>query len=94
MRNAVSGNSVILPYVIYITNNRLGDVNLDCNKLHNIIETLDPNKAHEYDHISIRILKLWSSSIIATVLITQNCLNSGFLSEYWKKVKIVPHPKK
>ena len=64
MRNAVSRNSFIPPNVIYLTNNRLGDVNLDCNKFHNIRETLDPNKAYEHDHISIRILKLWSSPVI------------------------------
>ena len=41
----------------------VSDVNLDFNKIHNILQTLDPNKSHGHDVISIRILKLCSSSI-------------------------------
>ena len=41
----------------------VSDVNLDFNKIHNILQTLDPNKSHEHDVISMRILKLCSWSI-------------------------------
>ena len=56
------------------TENRLNDITFDNEKLLKIIQSLDANKAHGYDGISIRMLKLGSPSIIKPLsIIFQNC---------------------
>ena len=47
----VSNTSVILSHVAYLAN-ILGDVNYN-NKIHNIVQTLDLNKAHGHYGISL-----------------------------------------
>ena len=60
-----------------------------------IINKLDPNKAHGYDMISIRMIKLYGDSIYKPLeMIFKSCLNQGiFLSER-KKANVVPVLKK
>ena len=72
-------------YVSCLTNNRLSsDSNPDCNKIHEIIETLGPNKAYRRIVISIRILKSCISSIVQPPsLIFQNCLK--FVTSFGKR---------
>ena len=54
-----------------------------------IIQSLDANKAHGYDGISIRMLKLSSPSIIKQLsIIFNNCLKSGIFPDDWKKENI------
>ena len=53
-----------------------------------IIQSLDGNKAHKYDGISIRMRKLSSPFIInALSTIFQNCLKSNIFPAGWKKEK-------
>ena len=60
--------------------------NFDKKKLLKIIQSLDVNKAHGYDSISLRMLKLNSSSIIKRLsIIFQNCLKSSTFPDDWKK---------
>ena len=57
--------------------------------------SLDANKAHGYDGISIRMLKLSSPTMIKPLsIIFQNCLQSGIFLDDWKKGNIVPVHKK
>ena len=54
------------------------------------MQSLDGNKAHGYDGISMRMLKLSSPFIIKPLsIIFQNCLKSGILPDDWKKGNIV-----
>ena len=56
---------------------------------------LDVNKAHGHDDISIRMIKLCNKSIIPVISLTyQNCTNSGFFPNIWKKFNFVPVHKK
>ena len=48
----------------YHTENRLNDITFDNKKLLKIIQSLDANKSHGYDGVSIRMLKLSSPSVI------------------------------
>ena len=58
----------------------------DNDKLLKIIQSLDANKAHGYDGISIRMLKLSSPSITKLLfVIFQNCLKSSIFTDDWKK---------
>ena len=56
---------------------------------------LDPNKAHRYDMISIRMLKICGKSIIKPLLIIyKKCLEKGCFPSKLKKANVVPVHKK
>ena len=92
----LKNNSTLPKSNTYHAENRLNDITFDNEKLLKIIQSLDANKDHGYDGISIRMLKLSSPFIIIKPLsiIFQNCLKSGILPDDWKKGKIVPVHKK
>ena len=92
----LQNNSSTLPKSnTYHTENRLNNITFDNEKLPKIIQSLDANKAHGYDGISIRMLKLSSPSIIKPLsIIFQNCLESSIFPDDWKKGNIVPVHKK
>ena len=54
-----------------------------------IINNLDPNKAHDYDEISIRMLKVCGDSICRPLnIILKTCLRTGKFPLQWKKTNI------
>ena len=60
----LQNNSTLPKSNTYHTENRLNDITFDKEKLLKIIQSLDANKAHGYDGVSIRMLKLSSPSVI------------------------------
>ena len=48
------------------TTNQLSTVNITPEKISNIIQTLDQNKAYRYDDISIKMIKICGMSIKQT----------------------------
>ena len=74
---------------------RLLDINIDTDTIINLIFSLDPNKANGCDGISIRMLKLCTTSISKPPHIL---FNNSVISEYfpneWKKANITPVHKK
>ena len=59
------------------------------------IQNLNPNKAHGYDLVSIRMLKLCGDSLCRLLeLIFKDCLANGIFPSDWKKGNIVPVHKK
>ena len=61
-RNLV--NSSKLPLTLNKkTNNSISSITFNRNDIATIIRSLDPNKAHGYDMISIRMLKIYDKSI-------------------------------
>ena len=64
-------------------------------KILNIIRSLNPNKAHGWDEISIRMIKLSDSSLVTPLkIIFTNCLRHGVFPEIWKRANVVPVHKK
>ena len=60
-----------------------------------IIQNLNPNKAHGHDNVSIRMLKICGSSIYGPLeLIFKEALSTGLFPSNWKKGNIVPIHKK
>ena len=60
-----------------------------------IIKSLDPNKAHGHDGVSVRMLKLCSKSTFKPLPLTfNNCLRKRIFPELWKKANVVPIDKK
>ena len=62
----------------YLTQSRLSSIAFSKDDIAKMIQILDPNKAHGHDQISIRILKLCSTSICKPLEIIFNlCLETG-----------------
>ena len=60
-----------------------------------IITHLDPNKAHDHDMLSIRMIKLCGNSICKPLsMIFNDCLDEGKFPHEWKKANVVPVHKK
>ena len=56
------------------------------NDVGRIISSLDPNKAHGHDMMSIRMLKICGNSINKPLgLIFRACLEHGIFPQNWKK---------
>ena len=57
----------------------------------NILKSLDANKAHEHDDVSIRMQKLSQKLILRPLkLIFENCLRIRLFPDQWKKANAVP----
>ena len=77
------------------TTSLLSSVNIKESDILNILKSLDANKAHGHDDISIRMLKLSQKSILKPLkLILENCLKTRLFPDQWKKANVVPIHKK
>ena len=76
-------------------NNSLSSISFKGQDILKIIYSLSINKAHEYDYISIRLLKICDSSIVKPLsIIFKNCLHGGSFPNNWEKSKVVSIHKK
>ena len=67
-------------------NQQLSSVKIIDNDILKIIAKLDPNKAHGHDQISIRMIKICSTSICKPLRLTFNhCIDNGNYPCEWKK---------
>ena len=84
-----------LPNFKLLTDNVLEDVSFSENDIENIIKALNPKKAHGWDDISIRMIKM-SSECITKPLFTiyTNCINKGIFPDKWKMANVIPIHKK
>ena len=77
------------------TNNLLSTISFTKDDIANIIKNLNPNKAHGFDMISIRMLKICGDSILKPLeLILKSCIDSDKFSIEWKKANVVAVQKK
>ena len=73
----------------------LESVDVDKEKVLNIIRSLDPKKAHDCDDISISMIKICDSEIVEPLrLIFEKCLDAGVYLTSWKRANIIPIRKK
>ena len=73
----------------------LNDFTISDEKILKIIRSLNPNKAHGWDDISIRMIKLCDDALLLPPrLIFENCLSLGIFPEMWKNANVVPVHKK
>ena len=74
---------------------QIEDFAISEEKVLKIIRSLNPNKAHGWDGISTRMIKLSDSSLVTPLkIIFTNCLRSGVFPEIWKRANVVPIHKK
>ena len=77
------------------TEARLTSINFSDNDILKIIRSLDINKAHGHDDISVRMVKICDDSIKKPLsIIYKNCIKTGIYPNAWKKSNIVPVHKK
>ena len=64
-------------------------------KILRIIRSLNPNKAHGWDDISVRMIKISDEALVVPLrLIFENCQNKGIFPQIWKQANVVPVHKK
>ena len=64
-------------------------------KILNIIRSLNPNKAHGWDDISVRMIKICNDALLLPLrLIFELCMTQGVFPEAWKQANVVPIYKK
>ena len=74
-------NYLLLNYLLTITKDDIAK----------IMKNLNPNKAHGFDMISIRMIKICGESVLKPLeLIFKSCLENGKFPIKWKKVNVVP----
>ena len=79
----------------HLTDDKLSSFNISSEVIFQLIKNLDPNKAHGYDDISVKMLKLCAPSICKPLtLLFENCVRSGEFPNVWKRSNIVPVHKK
>ena len=89
-------NGSEIPANNQINSTLLTEFNLSDEKILNIIRSLNPNKAHGWDEISVRMIKMCDSALIVPlkIIIFRNCLECGVFPEIWKHANVVPIHKK
>ena len=78
-----------------VTTTPITDFVISEEKILNIIRSLNPNKAHGWDEISVRMIKMSDDALVLPLkMIFKNCLRSGLFPEIWKCANVVPVHKK
>ena len=88
-------NSSTLPPFEYKVNSKIEDVFFSQLEIVSIIRSLNSNKAHGWDGISIRMIKICDESIALPLkIIFDTALKSGSYPDKWKRANVVPVHKK
>ena len=91
----VDKDSSISPNVTFATEQKLSTLEFCTDDIVKIIKSLDPNKAHGHDEISIQMIKLCASSIAKPLsILFRNCFENECFPREWKKANILPIHKK
>ena len=84
-----------LPFFTPKTGMLLSEVPFDESDIKSVLKCLNPNKAHGWDGISIRMIQMCGDSIIGPLLIIyKNCILKGVVPSVWKMANVVPIHKK
>ena len=91
----LNNNRQLPPTFSYKTNERLSSVKTTDDDILKIIAKLAPNKVRRHDKISIRMINICSTSICKPMrLLFNHCIDNSIYPCKWKKVNVVPIPKK
>ena len=73
----------------------INEFSISDEKILDIIRSLNPNKAHGWDKISVRMIKLSDAALITPLkIVFTKCLRCGLFPEIWKYANVVPVHKK
>ena len=74
-----------------MTNAKIFSIKFENKDIINAIKALDPCKAHGYDHISLKMLKICDSAIVKPLtIIFKNRISQGIFPDNWKESNICP----
>ena len=91
----ISNSSELTLNLYFTTEKRLDTLNFSNNDIEKIIHNIDPNKAHDHDKISIRMIKICGKSICKPLnLIFNQFIVTGSFPLEWEKANIVSIHKK
>ena len=91
----VNNPSSVPENISFETEERIPTLEVCNDNIVKFIRSLDPNKAHGRDRISIGVIKLCATSISKpSQILYKNCLYKECFSQTWKKSNIVPIHKK
>ena len=77
------------------THKTVTKINFDEQLISKLIVALNPNKAHGFEGLSIRMLQMGSNSISEPLSVTfRNFLKAGYFPTAWKKANVVSVHKK
>ena len=93
--NTIENDNTLPNDLVFETTERISSFDIPKDETTKIIRSLDPKKAHGHDGISIRMLKLCTSSISKPLfLLFKHSLENECFPNQWKKANIVPIHKK
>ena len=73
------------------TDKSISTVTFTSDDIVTLIQNFDPNKAHDHDMLSIRMLQLCGTCICKLLdLIFQYCIKHGEFATKWKRANVVP----
>ena len=80
-----------LPVFTQKTSLVLSEVPVNESDIKSALKSLNPNKSHGWDDISIRMVQMSGDSLIAPLLIIyKNCILKGIFSSVWTMANVVP----
>ena len=84
-------NSVLPDSVDYVSTARLSSINFNNVDISKIIKSLNINKAHGHNDISVRMIMLCGQLLVKPLsIIFKNCVNNEIFPDIWKKSNIIP----
>ena len=82
-------NGMLPTNQLLVTQARLGCLDFNEDEIFKIIRALNINKAHGYDDISIRMIKMYDESLLKPLFILcKNSLKLSYYPDIWKKYNI------
>ena len=88
--STIDSGSLILHHTLPIAP-PLTDFIVSSEKILSIIRSINQIKAHGWDNISVRKIKLCDTVLLFPLKLTsENCLRQGVFPEQWKKANVVP----
>ena len=91
----IINNSSLLPPLSYVTDSRLDTMVIYSFSIKSILKSLNPNKAHGWDNISVKMIKLCGDEIVIPLeIIFKNCIDQSIYPSIWKRANVAPVHKK
>ena len=85
----------MLPDKSYKTASSLESITISESDILKTIRSLDINKAHSHDDISVRMLKIYDDAIVESLkMLFVNSVNQTVFASWWKKANVITVHKK
>ena len=85
----------VLPPFAELTNILLDSIHFTDNDIMDIIDSLNSEKAHGWDDLSVRIIKICGNTLCKPLhIIFKNCISKGIFPDQWKRANVIPIFKK